>query len=580
MEKKVNRNILWSELFFRHLHKLGVKNAVFCPGSRNTSLVFGCTQEKKITRYNLVDERSAGFFALGLAKITNSPVAIITTSGTAVAELYPAIIEAYFQRAPLIVCTADRPPELQNCGSNQTINQKNIFKNHIRYFVDLGTPGITINNFKQLFTLTKKALSIATIRDAGPVHLNFPFRKPFEPDSFTDELADNTVQFLSSKNIFPVISDVNKYSRLSPKTKEYIYSAAKGMIIFNEKNPSKKSLKLVTKLSDKLNFPIIEDGTSGIRFFKDDKNVINNSSAIYKSEFFRTELNPELILQFGEASVSNSLLDFFEKSRAKKYLINNFGEIKDPSRTFTKIFGASTEHFCQELLEGIKRQTQQNSFLNNFLKIDRFAEEIKTEFLKECKFNFEGKIINEVVKSIPDNNVLFISNSMPIRDFDVFASGENKNLSVYTNRGASGIDGINSTALGIASQSENTAVLITGDLAFYHDLNGLLAAYKYNIPLLVILINNNGGGIFEMLPVAKHKDVFEENFKVPMNLNFKNFVQGYNGIHKEIKSEVVLRKEIKTALESKRLTVLEIKSDSTESTLLRKKYYKLLSEKK
>ena len=580
MEKKVNRNILWSELFFRHLHKLGVKNAVLCPGSRNTSLVFGCNREKKIKRYNLVDERSAGFFALGLSKITDSPVAIITTSGTAVAELYPAIVEAYFQRIPVIICTADRPPELQNCGTNQTINQKNIFKNHVRYFVNLGVPGINAGDFKRILTLTKKALSIATVRDAGPVHINFPFRKPFEPDTFSDNLTNETMEFLSSKNIFPQISDISKYSSLNNKIREELYSAEKGIIIFNKKNPSQRTLKLVTKLSDKLNFPILNDGTSGIRFFRDKKNVINNASAIFGSEFFSTKFNPDIILQFGEASVSNSLLNFYEKSSAKKYLINKFGDINDPSRTYKKIFRSSTVHFCESILKHVKRQSEQNIFSENLLKTDKEVETIKSDFLKKCKVNFEGKIISEVTKNLPLETVLFVSNSMPVRDFDLFVSANNSDISVFTNRGASGIDGINSTALGIASQSQTPTLLITGDLSFYHDLNGLLASYKYNIPLVIVLINNNGGGIFDMLPVAGYKNIFNDNFKTPTNLNFKPFVEGYGGIYKEIKSQSVLHKEIKSAFLKESLTVLEIKTDSKESTMLRKKYLQLVSDKK
>ncbi len=200
MKIKVNRNILWTETFVNELVFLGVKYACISPGSRNTSLTLAFSDNKKIKSFVHIDERSSGFFALGLAKASNTPVAVICTSGTAVAELYPSIIEAYQNKVPLIICTADRPPELIGVGTNQTIFQNDIYKNHIRWFANTGTPKTTLSGIKKIKNIARKAFEESFIKNRGPVHLNFPFRKPFEPNSITDEI-DNKILTYSKKNI-------------------------------------------------------------------------------------------------------------------------------------------------------------------------------------------------------------------------------------------------------------------------------------------------------------------------------------------------------------------------------------------
>ncbi|HUX59756.1 MAG TPA: 2-succinyl-5-enolpyruvyl-6-hydroxy-3-cyclohexene-1-carboxylic-acid synthase, partial [Ignavibacteriaceae bacterium] len=218
MKIQVNRNILWSETFVRELVSCGVKYASLSPGSRNTPLTLAFAQNKKIKSFVHVDERSSGFFALGIAKATNSPVAIVCTSGTATAELYPAIIEAYQQRIPLIVCTADRPPELRGRGANQTINQNNLYKNHIRWFYDAGLPEMTIERISKLKEETNKAFHKCLFSAKGPVHINFPFKKPFEPKTFTNEIDEDTLRFAENtakNNLYALPESESTISRKS-----------------------------------------------------------------------------------------------------------------------------------------------------------------------------------------------------------------------------------------------------------------------------------------------------------------------------------------------------------------------------
>ncbi len=200
MKIKVNRNILWAEAFVNELSSLGVKYASLSPGSRNTPLTLAFANNKKIKSYLHIDERSSGFFALGMAKSSGTPVAVVCTSGTATAELYPAIVEAYQQRVPLIICTADRPPELRDLGANQTINQTDMYKNHIRWFADPGLPVISDSRILRLKSIARNAVFISTVGSRGPVHINFPFKKPFEPKSYTDQISKELLIAASKKS--------------------------------------------------------------------------------------------------------------------------------------------------------------------------------------------------------------------------------------------------------------------------------------------------------------------------------------------------------------------------------------------
>ncbi len=583
MKTSINRNFYWAEIFVTQLIKEGVKYAVISPGSRNTPLTLAFAKSQHIKTFVVIDERSNGFFTLGLAKKTNSPVAIVTTSGTAVAELYPAVIEAYQSRIPLIVCTADRPPELLNCGANQAINQNNIFKNHIRKFYDAGLPEPSINRLNDLREIAVDALTTSKYYDKGPVHINFPFRKPLEPESYTDEIESDLTVVMQSysekerlkrtplvhdqdlKNIFNIISKCNK-----------------GMIICGGGDFDDNFPITCSDLSITLGYPIIADGTSPLRFGNNSKeNVLENFTAVVQSDSFKSKYDPELILHFGNAPTSKQLLEFFKGSKAHKILINEFGDIKDPSKTFKDLIKYNPTKFCEELLsEFSKRIIKIDSakWLNKICDYNSAASEIKYELIEKADFPFEGRIITELFNNIPENSNVMVSNSFPVRDVDFFAPVKDKSITLYFNRGASGIDGIISTAAGIAAESKVPTLLLTGDLAFFHDLNGLNVVKKYNIPLIIILINNNGSGIFEMLPISKQEEYFNDYFKTPHDLEFSNFVKAYGGKFTDVTSWNEFNSELKQAISYKNLHVLQIQTDSSNSLQIRKNYWRKVSQ--
>ncbi len=582
MKIKINRNILWTETFVRELAAIGVKYVCISPGSRNTPLTLAFANNKEIKPYVHIDERSCAFFALGLAKASGTPVAVVSTSGTATAELYPAIIEAYQQRIPLIICTADRPPELLDCGANQTINQNNLYKNHIRWFFDMGLPEPISRRIKHIKVVARRAYYESVIRSRGPVHLNFPFRKPFEPKSYTDEVSKSLIE-LSNADISEKkellkeeerkILDEKWFSDLFHYLKKY----KRGLMIAGPENYNSNFNKYCSILSEKLGYPLLADGISQIRFGSHSKeNIICNYEGFLRSENFIKQYKPDFILQFGRTITSKALDIYLEQCDSARFMINEFGDWFDPSNKANAAFACKPFIFCKEMigmLDKNKIERKETEWLTIFKKADKISASVKFKLIEKSKFPNECRVITEIIKNIPEGTHIMLSNSMPVRDFDYFASSSEKNITLYNNRGASGIDGIASTALGIAAANNSPTVLITGDLAFYYDLNGLLAAKKYKIPLTVILVNNDGGGIFEVLPISEYGQVFKDFFIAPHHLDFSHFVKAYDGNFIQIKDWDHFKESFTSAIKQKRFSVLEIKTNAAESLAIRKKYW-------
>ncbi|MGB5893263.1 MAG: 2-succinyl-5-enolpyruvyl-6-hydroxy-3-cyclohexene-1-carboxylic-acid synthase, partial [Ignavibacteriaceae bacterium] len=335
---KVNKNFIWAKAFVNQLCDLGVRFACISPGSRSTPLTLAFAEQKKIKCFVHIDERVSGFFALGLAKASDLPVAIVTTSGTATAELYPAIIEAYQQRIPLIICTADRPPELLNTGANQTINQWNLYKNHMRWFKYLGLPRLSVKRIINLQKITVQALEISLIKNKGPVHLNFPFRKPLEPNSFTDEVDDEILTAI--KNTVAPEANINRNENLSKretkqinKIAENIIGKAQGLIIVGPKEYDPDFVSKIKQLSKVTGYPILADGVSHLRFKTSvsDKNICCKYNAYLRSQKFKKNYQPKIILQFGRTVTSVFLQNYMEQSKPLRFLINEYGDLFDPS---------------------------------------------------------------------------------------------------------------------------------------------------------------------------------------------------------------------------------------------------------
>jgi len=586
MKIKVNRNNLWARIFIDQLAALGIQYACISPGSRSTPLTFALSKSRKIKSFVNIDERSSAFFALGLGKATRKPVIIVTTSGTAVAELYPAIIEAFQQRVPLIICTADRPSELVGTGANQTINQHNIFKNHIRWFRDLGLPSISDTGLIHLQKIAIKAHHISLIEDKGPVHLNFPFRKPLEPFSYTDEVNKGILKikpqrYLKSKLAKNVSS--NYLGKASGRILNDLTKYDKGIIIVGPMEYDSKLINRIKNLSSILKYPVFADGLSQLRFgvSKKDKNIISNFNSIISSDIFVHKHDPDIILQFGRTPTSSAVESFLAETNADRYVINHYGDLFDPTKNAKSTLANEPKSFCENLifeLTSIKFRRQNSDWIKYFMKAEQISNSIKAKLIDRSRFPNEPSIVTEIINSVPSGGNVFIGNSLPVRDLDSFLSNTSKRLTVHFNRGASGIDGVTSTALGIALRKKPT-ILITGDLSFLHDLNALTIAAKFSIPITIFVINNNGGGIFESLPISQRVHRFSKFFIAPHNLELSGIVKSFGITYKLITSRSQLKSHLLKVLNKKSPSILEIHTNAVKSVELRNKYFKEVREK-
>lgn len=581
MQIKVNRNYFWANTFLDQLAEYGVKYACVSPGSRSTPLTYALSQNKKIKTYVIIDERSSGFFALGIAKQTNTPVIVVTTSGTATAELYPSIIEAYQNRVPLIICTADRPAYLRNSGANQTINQDNLYKNHIRFFYDTGLPKLESNHIQVLKTNAINAYNISLKNNRGPVHINFPFEKPLEPNSFTDVIDEKIIT-----NSLPQVASISLYKNeigLSKKDFNIISSSLKkekfALITVGPGIFSDQFLAELEIFSTKFSTPIFADSSSGLGFkLQKLQNLISNFDALIRYDSLNTFFSPKINFHFGRTVTSSKLEEFLVSAGTKRFVINPFGDMFDSSRK-SKVIKINETDFLKTFRK-IDLTPDDNSLtmLSRLKEIDENIERIKSSIILNSETLNEPLILTEVLNSIPPNSNLMIGNSVPIRDLDFFSSSIRKDINVFQNRGASGIDGITSTAIGIAANSKYPTYLVTGDLSFYYDINSLLIAKQFSIPLIIILINNNGGAIFKFLPIAEHKDIFKKYFLTPTNLSFKKITEAFDVDYSELKKQQDIINHIKVSSVRKKPVVFEIKTNSDYSLNIRKKYWKKVNK--
>ncbi|MGE5456872.1 MAG: thiamine pyrophosphate-dependent enzyme, partial [Methanococcaceae archaeon] len=358
---------------------------------------------------------------------------------------------------------------------------------------------------------------------------------------------------------------------------ESLKGTKKGLIIAGPGEFSEKFVRLITLLAHKLHFPIVADAASQLRFGSHDKNnVLSYFEGYIRTDLFKKEYLPEIIIHFGRFPTSKGMEEYLANVNCQYYLISEFGDIFDPCGKVNHIEQINPIVFLEQVLNRLESEkiiATESEWYRKFKSVEKQTVDIKREIIDNSPFPFEGRIINEVINLMPDGSHLMISNSMPVRDLDYFSEPVDRKITVYNNRGASGIDGIISTALGIAAAKKKPVVLVTGDLAFYYDLNGLLASKKYKIPLVVVLINNNGGGIFEMLPISTYEDVFEEYFVTPLDLDFAGIVNAYSGKFCTMKNWINFRENFASALNMLELNVLEIKTNAGQSVELRRRFW-------
>ncbi|MGN7410791.1 2-succinyl-5-enolpyruvyl-6-hydroxy-3-cyclohexene-1-carboxylic-acid synthase [Sporosarcina sp. SAFN-010] len=498
------------------LVRMGVAHAVISPGSRSTPLAYALASTEQVDVHLHVDERSAGFFALGLAKATQLPVVLLCTSGTAASNYHPAVTEAFYARVPLIVITADRPHELRDVGAPQAIRQMGMFDPHVKYDVDLPIPedSAAVDDF--LERQIARAIGMAVTEPKGPVHLNAPFREPLLID-FDQELP--TVTFMER-----ISSHTSLTTEQKNQVSDLIDSAARGVLVIGECLPGFYKNQ-VWEFAKRMNWPVICDPLSNLRSEvpEDCSHLcIDSYDALLKNESFAAQAEPDAVIRIGPQPVSKPLTLFLKKVRPQTFIV------VDESPIFRDPLGIATHHLQVNAIEILSvRATphQEASYTEIWSKANELAAEMTESYRSEEVH--EGDYVRTLLASLPDGSDLISGSSMPIRDLDTYFRKTDRDIAIFSNRGANGIDGVVSTALGIQTARKRPAWLLIGDLSFMHDVNGLLISRMQTMDLTIIVSNNDGGGIFSYLPQASIPNHFEQLFGTPTGLSFAPLAEMY-----------------------------------------------------
>ncbi|SDJ63391.1 2-succinyl-5-enolpyruvyl-6-hydroxy-3-cyclohexene-1-carboxylic-acid synthase [Salimicrobium halophilum] len=555
--------------FIDQLAVSGVKHAVISPGSRSTPLAVTMAEYDGIRHWVQLDERSAGFFAVGLAKEKQEPVALICTSGTAAANYFPAVIEAYYSRVPLIVLTADRPHELRDVGAPQAIDQIHMYGDYAKWFHDMLIP----EENRELYARKQAARSVeeALRGHAGPVQVNFPFREPLMPDFTLEGLWRGDTVFPEPKRGVRMLQEAELTDYATRFSGE-----EKGLIVCGPQTDP-HAAEWIAKLGEKLGAPVFADPLSQMRAGSFSKtNVITHYDSLFRSERFGDWLEDvDYVIRFGAMPVSKAYLKWVQRTEdTDMYVVDSDVSSREPAGVSTEFIWADPLSFCKDLLPLV--ESGSDTFLENMKELDSEAAEVMLEKGKDELY--EGEAVHEVSGLLDPGSLLFVGNSMPIRDVDTFFPAVDKDISIFANRGANGIDGVTSTAAGLAAGGRRVT-LLTGDVSFFHDMNGLHAVKRYGLDLTIVLFNNNGGGIFSYLPQASHPEHYETLFGTPLDMDLSHAVHMYKGTHRKVGTRQEFVQAFQEASQEKGLSVVEAFVSRETHVAYHRNKWTLLDEK-
>ncbi|GER86947.1 2-succinyl-5-enolpyruvyl-6-hydroxy-3-cyclohexene- 1-carboxylate synthase [Dictyobacter vulcani] len=587
-----NPTYAYVNAFIDELQRSDVRHVVICPGSRSTPLSLALVAHPAIKVWMHVDERSAAFFALGLAKQINRPVALVCTSGTAAANFLPAVAEAHLTHVPLLLLTADRPHELRETGAPQAIDQNRLYGTHAKWFVEVALPEATNEALRYIRTLANRVAALACEVPAGPVHLNFPFREPLTPGTLANQPLPpleqrDPIAWQGRPDNQPYVSvmDAPLGTLSTPEVQQLIkriQHTPHGLIVVGPTaNPALTAPLL--QLARTLGYPILADPLSQLRGGPHEQSLILSSyDAFLRLETFTDQHVPELVLRFGPMPVAKPLMLYLKRyAHCPQIVIDAQNDWHEPTQLADTMLHTDPVSFCEQLtglLSESATYQRDEQWLERWQRADRLTRQALYTAIQDFPATFEGRVFTELAELLPTGSTLFAGNSMPIRDMDTFFWGARHSIQTVGNRGANGIDGVISSALGVsASKQERTpTVLVIGDLSFYHDLNGLLAARLHQLDLVVILINNDGGGIFSFLPQAAYPEHFEQVFGTPTGLEFEPVVRMYGGTYQQPADWNAFRQVFQQDIQTSGLHVIELRTERASNVTMHRQLWQIV----
>jgi 2-succinyl-5-enolpyruvyl-6-hydroxy-3-cyclohexene-1-carboxylate synthase len=633
--------------FVDELARRGMRDACTSPGSRCTPLLLSLARDERLRCHSHVDERCSGFFALGLAKATGLPVAIACTSGTAVAELLPAIVEAHEARVPLIVLSADRPPELRDVGAGQTIDQLKIFGGFAKWFFEVGTHEASGERLRWMRTLACRAWWTALEGRPGVVHLNFPLREPLVCDELPEEPGEDRAGGLPYLSRSPHVreastesrarrasSELNSTASLNKSTLlELVRSCRRGVLVAGRHERNTPLGAAAARFCELVGWPLLADPMSGAR-----RGVaaVAHYDALLREPGFVSQHKPDLVLRVGDLPVSKPLRTWLASLAGRPQVaLDPEGAWQDPASVLSDslsvepaaALSALTRLLGEPTAAGAHRtparsgdrpadacrhdglQSMGAHHAPDWLASWRSADERAAEAILGVLANeglSEPSVAAELGVLLPEEATLFVASSMPVRDIETFWPVRPDPPRVLCNRGANGIDGTVSSAFGTAAADQGPVVLLIGDVALAHDIGGLLAAKRLGLKLTIVLLNNEGGGIFDFLPIAGTKmarrpvndstsstsgeapgtiarhpaapDIYTHHIATPTGLDFARAAALYGLSHETVKDIVGFRAALERALAAPDSTVIEVQTQRDENVEMHRRTWSTVNE--
>lgn len=563
--------------------RAGVRHVCLCPGSRSTPLAMTFAEHPAFHLWLHLDERSCAFFALGLAKSTRAPVLLVCTSGTAAANFFPAIAEASLAHVPLIVLTSDRPAELRDTGAAQTIDQIKLYGAYAKWFAEIALPEATAPMLRYARTMANRAVAKSLSSPAGVVHFNLPFREPLIPlEPQLDVPAADRDAFFGRADGKPFVT-ITRDLALPDRTAlgslaAFLAKTERGVIVAGMQNDSSFPIALV-QLAAKFRYPILADPLSQVRCGAHDRaSVIDAYDAFLRDAALMKQLAPDVVLRFGAIPTSKPVLQYLQAHASARQILIGGDTWNDPAQIASEAINGDPTLVCNMLLDGGANERASSDWLNQWQAINASTKSAIQTQIASYPDPFEGRVFTELAELLPDDATCFASSSMPVRDMDTFFPSSDRRIRFLSNRGANGIDGVVSTALGTSAAGAGPLVLVIGDLALYHDMNGLLAAKQHHLNALIILVDNDGGGIFSFLPQAAYPEHFEKLFGTPHGLDFQHAATLYDATFTDAADWDTFRSAVRNGLNAPGLKIIRVKTNRATNVTMHRAIWQAVSQ--